>query len=158
MGRIKYIELSEEERQVLEREYRVGKTHSYRQRCKGVLLKSEKRTSAEVAKQLGYNQVTVNIWLERYKWGGIKGLKTLSGRGRKPILEEADLEKVKEVVSEHRQKLSVAKEELEQMLGKSFSEETLKRFVKKTLVATRESESVRSTSRVRSSMPSKQKS
>ena len=52
MGRIKYIELSEEERQALEHEYRVGKTHSYRQRCKGVLLKSEKRTSAEVAEQL----------------------------------------------------------------------------------------------------------
>ena len=157
MGRVKYIELSEEERQVLEREYRVGKTHSYRQRCKGVLLKGEKRSSAEVAEQLDCNQVTVNIWLKRYQEGGISGLKMLSGRGRKPILEEADLAKVKEVVSEHRQKISVAREELEQMLGKSFSEETLKRFVKKTLVATRESESVPSKSHVRNSTPSKQK-
>lgn len=155
MGRIRYIELSEVERQVLEHEYRTGKTHSYRQRCKGVLLKSEKRTSVEVATQLGCNQVTVNVWLERYEQGGVEGLKTLSGRGRKPILEEADLEKVREVVSEHRQKLSVAREELEQMLGKSFSEETLKRFVKKTLAATRESESVRSKSRARKSTPSK---
>ena len=56
MGQIKYIELSEEERQVLEREYRMSKTHSYRQRCKGVLLKSERRTSAEVAKQLGCSE------------------------------------------------------------------------------------------------------
>ena len=63
--------------------------------------------------------------------GGIKGLKMLSGRGRKPILDEADLEKVKEVVAEHRQKLSVAREELEQALGKTFSQDTLKRFVKK---------------------------
>ena len=116
--------MSEEERQALEREYRTGKTHSYRQRCKGVLLKSKRRTSAEVAEQLGCNEVTVNIWMERYKHGGIEGLRTLSGRGRKPILEEADLAKVKEVVAEHRQKLSVAREELEQMLGKSFSEET----------------------------------
>ena len=157
MGRIKYIKLSEAERQVLEREYRKGKTHSYRQRCKGVLLKSEKRSSAEVAEQLGYNQVTVNIWLKRYQEDGIEGLKMLSGRGRKPILDEADFEKVKEVVSKHRQKLSVAKEELEQMLGKSFSEETLKRFVKKTLADIRESESAPSKSRVRNSMPSKQK-
>ena len=157
MGRIKYIELSEEERQVLEREYRIGKTHSYRQRCKGVLLKSERQTSAEVAKKLGCNQVTVNIWLERYKRGGIEGLKTLSGRGRKPILEEADLVTVKEVVAEHRQKLSVAREELEQMLGKSFSEETLKRFVKKTLADINESESVRSKNHIRTFTPSKQK-
>jgi hypothetical protein len=56
MGRIKVIELSEGQRQVLEREYRTGKTHSYRQRCKGVLLKSKKRSSAEVAEQLGHGQ------------------------------------------------------------------------------------------------------
>ena len=157
MGRIKYIELSEAERQVLEHEYRMGKTHSYRQRCKGVLLKSERRTSAEVAEQLSCNQVTVNVWLKRYQEDGIAGLKLLSGRGRKPILKEADLEKVRKVVSEHRQKLSVAREELEQTLGKSFSEETLKRFVKKTLADIRESESAPSKSRVRNSMPSKQK-
>ena len=157
MGRIKYIELSEEERQTLEHEYRVGKTHSYRQRCQGVLLKSEQRTSAEVAEQLGCNEVTVNVWLKRYKQSGVEGLKNLPGRGRKPILDEADLEKVKEVVAEHRQKLSVAREELEQMLSKSFSEETLKRFVKKTLADINESESVRSKSRARSSTASKSK-
>ena len=157
MGRIKYIELSEAERQVLEHEYRMGKTHSYRQRCKGVLLKSERRTSAEVAEQLSCNQVTVNVWLKRYQEDGIAGLKLLSGRGRKPILKEADLEKVRKVVSEHRQKLSVAREELEQTLGKSFSEETLKRFVKKTLADIRESESVPSKSRVRTFTRSKSK-
>ena len=79
------------------------------------------------------------MWLERYKQGGIEGLKNLSGRGRKPILEEADLEKVKEVVAEHQQKLSMAREELEHALGKSLSQDTLKRFVKKTLAAIRES-------------------
>ena len=142
---------------MLEREYRVGKTHSYRQRCKGLLLKSEQRTSAEVAQQLGCNEVTVNVWFRRYEEGGIEGLKTLSGKGRKPILDEADLAKVKEVVAEHRQKLSVAREELEQALGKSFSEDTLKRFVKKMLVGINESENVLSKSRVRMSMNSKSK-
>ena len=68
-----------------------------------MLLKSEKRTSAEVAQQLGCNEVTVNVWLKRYEEGGLEGLQMLSGRGRKPILGEADLEKVKEVVAEHRQ-------------------------------------------------------
>ncbi len=155
MGRIKVVELSEGQRQALEHEYRTGKTHSYRQRCKGVLLKSEKRSSAEVAQQLGCNEITVNVWLRRYEKGGIEGLKTLSGRGRKPILEEADLGKVKEVVAEHRQKLSVAKEELEQALGKSFSQDTLTRFVKKTLDAISESENVPARCRVRSFTSSK---
>lgn len=157
MSRIKSIELREGERRALEREYRIGKTHSYRQRCKGILLKSERRTSAEVAKQLGCHEVTVNSWLGRYERGGLAGLRNLPGRGRKPILDEDDLAKVKEVVAEHRQKLSVAREELEQALGKSFSQDTLKRFVKKTLVATKGSESVPSRSRVRNSMLSKSK-
>lgn len=155
MGRIKGVVLNGEQRQALEHEYRTGKTHSYRQRCQGVLLKSEPRSSAEVAKQLGCNEVTVNSWVRRYEAGGIEGLKTRSGRGRKPILDEADLAKVKAVVAEHRQKLSVAREELEQALGKSFSQDTLTRFVKKTLVVIGESENVRSQSRVRSSTGSK---
>ncbi len=36
MGRVKLVELNEAERQAREREYRKGKAHSYRQRCKGV--------------------------------------------------------------------------------------------------------------------------
>lgn len=101
--------------------------------------------------------MTVNGWLRRYQAGGIEGLKTRPGRGRKPILDEADLVKVREVVAEHRQKLSVAREELEQALGKSFSQDTLTRFVKKTLAVISASEDVPSKSRVRSSTPLKPK-
>lgn len=155
MGRIKGVALREEERGVLEQEYRSGRTHSYRQRCRGVLLKGEGQSSATVAEQLGCNEVTVNSWLRRYQAEGLEGLKTRSGRGRKPILNEADLVKVKEVVAEHRQKLSVAREELEQVLGKSFSQDTLTRFVKKTLAAISASEDVPSKSRVRKSTRSK---
>ena len=108
-----------------------------------------------MAEQLGCHEVSVNDWLRRYQAEGIEGLKTRSGRGRKPILNEADLVKVKEVVAEHRQKLSVAREELEQALGKSFSQDTLTRFVKKTLAVISASESVPSKSRVRNLMRSK---
>ena len=110
-----------------------------------------------MAEQLGCNEVTVNSWLKRYQAEGIEGLKTRSGRGRKPILDEADLDTVKAVVAEHRRKLSVAREELEHVLGKSFSQDTLTRFVKKTLAAINESESVPSKSHVRSSTPLKPK-
>ncbi len=157
MGRIKGVALREEERRELEQEYRAGKTHSYRQRCQGVVLKGEGRSSAAVAEQLGCNEVTVNSWLRRYEAEGIEGLKTRPGRGRKPILDEADLDTVKAVVAEHRQKLSVAREELEQALGKSFSQDTLTRFVKKTLAAISASEDVPSKSRVRRSTPLKPK-
>ena len=155
MGRIKGIDLSEAQYQELKHAYQTGRTQSYRQRCQGILLKSRKRSSADVARQLGCNEVTVNLWLKRYQQEGIKGLQTRAGRGRKAILDEADVDKVKELVAAHRQKLSVAKGELEQMLGKSFSDDTLKRYVKKTLAVINESESVPSKSRVRSSLNSK---
>ena len=147
--------LSEAQRRDLEHEYRTGKTHSYRQRCQGVLHKGERWSSAAVAKQLGCNEVTVNGWLRRYEAGGIEGLETRPGRGRKPILNEADLARVKEVVAEHRQKLSVAREELERVLGKSFSQDTLTRYVKKTVAVISASGNVRSKSRVRNSTRSK---
>lgn len=90
MARIKGVELSDEQRRELEHEYRTGGTHSYRKRCRGVLLKGEMRSSAVVAWQLNCHEVTVNGWLRRYQAEGVKGLKTRSGWKRKPILDETD--------------------------------------------------------------------
>ena len=67
-----------------------GKTHAFRTRCRMVLLKSEKRTSVEVARFLGGCEVVVNNWLKRYLQEGIKGLKTRASRGRPWILSQRD--------------------------------------------------------------------
>jgi transposase len=77
--------------------------------------------------------------VKRYQAEGIEGLKTRPGRGGKPILKaETDLEKVREAVSRNRQRLSLVRAELEARLGKSFSDKTLNRFIKKTIAATNE--------------------
>lgn len=136
MGRTKVIELTETEREELENGYRTGKTHSFRQRCQMILLKSEKRTSMEVVGILGSCEMTVNNWLKRYSENGIEGLRTRPGRGRKAILQAADLEAVKRAVKQSRQKISVARAELEESLGKEFSHSSLKRYLKKTLAVT----------------------
>ncbi len=136
MGKTKLIELNKAQREELENGYRKGKTHSFRQRCQMVLLKSENRTSLEVVSILGGCEMTVNNWLKRYESEGIEGLQTKPGRGRKAILQPIDLESVKEAVKQSRQRISVARVELETSLGKEFSNSSLKRFLKKTLVAT----------------------
>ena len=64
MARIKQIELSEVERAELKRGYREGKTHSYRRRCQMILLKSEKRSSEDVAAILECCEPIVNKWLK----------------------------------------------------------------------------------------------
>jgi len=140
MGKTKVIELTVAQREELENGYRNGQTHSFRQRCQMILLKSEERTSVEVVGILGSCEMTVNNWLKRFKAEGIEGLRTRPGRGRKTILQAADLEQVKRAVKQSRQKISVARAELEESLGKEFSHSSLKRFLKKTLVATNELE------------------
>ena len=131
MGRkAKVINLNKEQRAELEKGYRTGKS-TFSRRCHMILLKSENRTSKEVAAILGTNQFSVNGWLNRYEPEGVSGLNTRSGRGRKPILDEQkDREKVKAAVKKERQRLKHAKGELEKDLGKTFSLKTLHRFLK----------------------------
>ena len=108
----------------------------FRQRCHMILLKSEGRTSQDVAAILGSNLISVNNWLTRYEQEGIAGLSTRPGRGRKTILDvQTDEQKVRQVVQQERQRLRRAKVILEEQLQKSFSEKTLKRFLKELTVA-----------------------
>lgn len=95
----------------------------------------------EIKDILGCCEMVVNNWVKRYQSEGIGGLETRPGRGRKPILQVDDLEQVKEAVKQSRQRISVAKAELEESLGKEFSVSSLKRFLKKTVDATNELES-----------------
>ncbi len=153
MPRITVIELSAAARAALEQGQRHGASHALRRRCQMILLKSEGLTSSQVAKLVGVCEMSVHKWVHRYQAQGIKGLETQPGRGRKAILQECDLETVKAAVAKHRQRLSVAKAELEQALNKSFCQETLARFVKKTVGAINECENVPAASRCRKCTP-----
>jgi transposase len=152
MGKLKTIELNQAQRSALEKGYRTGKSHAFRLRCQIILLKCEQRTSAEIAEILGCCEMAVNNWLKRFAAEGVEGLRTKPGRGRKPILDaEKDLPKVKEAVQANRQKISLAKAELETALGKAFSQKTLERYIKNMVLAINESESVPHGSRARKS-------
>lgn len=131
MGRFIKITLDDKQRVDLENGYRDGKSHTFRQHCQMVLLKAEGRRTKEIAAIFNCCQKSVNDWLHRYQEEGINGLSIKPGRGRKSILSErADTEKVREMVKRNRQRISLAKAELEMQLGKEFSERTLVRFLK----------------------------
>ena len=103
---------------------------------------SQSRTSKEVAQkdvaqQVGCCEVVVNTWMKRYQEFGMDGLETKAGRGRKSILQaDTDLAAVRQAVQDNRQRISLAKAELQQELGKEFSQLTLRRFLKKTVAVT----------------------
>ena len=140
MGKTKIIELNDEQRRELENGWRNGVSHAFRQRCQMVLLKSERRTSVEISRLVGSCEMTVNNWLVRYQAEGFKGLRMRPGRGRKSILQAADFERVKAQVKVSRQRISLARAELEASLAQGFSVSTLKRFLKKTVAETLELE------------------
>lgn len=154
MGKLKTIVLTAAQRAALEKGYRQGTSHAFRVRCQMVLLKSAARSSAEIAGLLGCCEVAVNNWLKRYEAEGIQGLHTKPGRGRKPILDaERDLACVKAAVQTHRQRISLAKAELEVALKKSFSNKTLERYIKNMVDVINASESVPAKSRKRRLTP-----
>lgn len=131
MAKVRTVEISESEKSALEAGYKQGKTHSFRTRCKAILLKSEGRTSLEVGRQLGIHQVTVNNCLNSWESSKMAGLSLKKGRGRKPKLEvESHGAQVRAAVEQERQKLSLAKATLENELGQTFHLRTLKRFLK----------------------------
>lgn len=139
MGKIKVIKLDDKEKADLEIGYRDGEKHGFRKRCHMILLKSKGHPADEVASILGTCEMSVNNWVRRFEKEGIEGLKTRSGRGRKPILKaETDLELVRQTVARNRQRVSQVRAELEEKLGKEFSDKTLNRFIKKTVDATNE--------------------
>ena len=130
MGRTIPIDLTNEQRAELEHGYRNGATHVFRQRCQMVLLKAENRRSVDVAVILGGCAHTVNGWLWRYKQAGITGLATQPGQGRRAILHEAeDAAAVRAAVADQRQRLALARAEVEDRVGKRFSDKTLRRFL-----------------------------
>jgi transposase len=131
MGKIRTIELTARQQLELEQGYTNSKSSTFSRRCHILLLKSQGRTSTEVGSIVKMNHISVNNWLTRYESEGIEGLKTRPGRGRKQILDhQKDVEKVRQAVKKERQRLSQARQVLEQELDKEFSTRTLKRFLK----------------------------
>ncbi|MDQ3754649.1 MAG: helix-turn-helix domain-containing protein [Acidobacteriota bacterium] len=138
MGKTKVIELNTEQRTALENGYRKGKTHAFRTRCQMLLLKSEKRSSLEVSQILGCCEMVVNGWLSRYEEEGIKGLETRTGRGRKPQLSTQNplhLQTVKAEIAKHPQSVKTVVAKLTEALDVEMHPDTLKRFLKKVVIA-----------------------
>ena len=137
MGKTKVIELTAEQRAELEKGYRTGKSHCFRVRCQMILLKSEQRTSVDVAEVLGCCEMVVNNWLVRYQAEGMAGLATRAGRGRRPILSQQNpehLQKVSAEIKKHPNSVKTVVAILEEDLDLLMHPETLKRFLKKTSI------------------------
>jgi len=89
--------LPEQEIQALEKGYKTGAKHHFRQRCKGILLSHEGHSVAQIAELLKYKKDTIYNWLNNYEAQGIAGLQNKSGQGVKALLDKLNAEEQKEL-------------------------------------------------------------
>ena len=127
--KITTLQLTDSEKHDLEIAYKTGDYHCYRTRCKAILLKSQGKSANEIASILDVSIPSVFNWIKRYGDEGINGLKTRTGRGRKPIIDSSDEEIIRKAIEEDRQNVSKAREAWQNATGKKASDATLKRFL-----------------------------
>lgn len=94
-------EITAEEKLILERRVRAPTT-SQRDvlRARIVLLRAEGRTLQDVAQQLQVSVPSVCKWAQRFAREGLDGLRDRPGRGRKPSLPAATVQRVIEAASQ----------------------------------------------------------
>lgn len=142
-GKKRFITLSDDSRAELETGYKTGKKAIFRQRCHMLLLSDKGKTVGEIAEIFGYNYQVITRWFTRYEEGGIEALHTAKGGGRPAIIRidnEVETKRIKEIVAKHPQQLKEALPIIEQELNHTMSLMTLKRFLKKTVTGTNDSE------------------
>ena len=127
--KITTLQLTDSEKHDLDIAYKTGDSHCYRTRCKAILLKSQGKSANEIASILDVSIPSVFNWIKRYGDEGINGLKTRTGRGRKPIIDSSDEEIIRKAIEEERQNVSKAREAWQNATGKKASDATLKRFL-----------------------------
>jgi transposase len=132
---MRYIQaISEPQRQELERVHKAGKSHQERNRCQCILLSSQGYEVQALAAVFGVSALSIYKWFNRFEKHGVAGLKNQAGKGRKPILSTSNathVEVVESIIEKEKQRLKLAKAEIEAKLATAMSEMTLKRFLKK---------------------------
>lgn len=131
----KFIKLTQQQVMALQEGRKSHPSYQFRDRCQCLLLSNEGKQVKELAQLLQVSTISIYNWFNRWEDKGIAGLVNEKGQGRKFILSAADEETIKEKVQAHAQQRKVARGELKSALNKSFSDKTLKRFLKKLVAA-----------------------
>lgn len=135
MGRTIQLQLDPAQEAALQNGAQYGNTPSYRRRCQAILKKAQGAPAKIIAQELDCCLVSVHTWVQRYRQHDMEGLAVQPGRGRPTLLQEQDLQSVKEAVQRSRRRIALALPEIQQKTGKSVSALTLRRTLKKMVDA-----------------------
>lgn len=127
----KYIQLNPQEILTLQEGHKNHPCYQVRNRCQCLLLSHQGKEVKELAAIFSVIPLTIYSWFYRWEEKGLVGVLNEKGRGRKPILLQAESEQIKTQVQAHAQQLKVARGMLKTELNKEFSHKTLKGYLKK---------------------------
>lgn len=125
---------TENDRSTLEYGYKSGRTHTYRVRCKIILLSDGGKSVRQISEQLECDTDTVYSCFKRYEKEGYSGLQIRKGQGRKSAMSALTQEQIKMVrqeVENHPQNLNKAVKKLSKLFGFPISKWMLIQFLKK---------------------------
>jgi transposase len=102
-----------------------------RERAKAILLSNNGVSVKEICKIFDKSTRTIYRWFDRFKEKEIEKLSNKSGRGRKPALNDDDIDKVKKLIENNtiKETCIILNEEEDRI--KKVSPQILKRFLKK---------------------------
>ena len=133
---MRYIKtITDKQRQALEKLHKESKSYQERNRCQSILLSEQGYQVGALASIFKVSHLSIYKWLDRFEKKGVEGLKNQKGRGRKPILTTSNathMAVIENSIDKEKQRLKLAKKEIETKLGTTMSEMTLKRFLKKS--------------------------
>lgn len=133
-GEKRFIKLTDQERDWLEKGRKTGKKATFRQRCHYILLSDQGQTIQEIANIYQVGRQPIAKWFNRYEAEGISGLHTAKGKGRPAIIKienETEITRIETLVENSSQNLKPVLVAIEKEFGKKMSKRTLQRLLKK---------------------------
>ncbi len=145
MGRKRYIELTDTEQQTLIQGVKHHPKYEFPRACQALLWSQQRWTARQIAQALSVCPQSVGVWFNAWQQQGIIGLMRRRGQGRKPILNiinETHQQAFNKAVVAHYQDAERIKIALETAIGQPMSRDTVKRFLKKAIIASAESDAL----------------
>lgn len=112
-----------------------GPTARMRQRAQAILCSAQGWRVDQIAQALSAHRTAVSRWFDRWAEQGLLGLYDQARSGRESIYTAAEQQRAVELVQAHPQQASQAHAQLMAETGKRSSARTLKRILKKKVIA-----------------------
>lgn len=124
------IRLTEQEEQELSLLYKSSPYLTDRKRSQCLLLSHRGKSINELAGIFGVTRLTITNWLDKWKGGGLDGIRLGSGRGRKRKLAGICQEQLEAYVAAHSRNLNAVVALIKERHAVEVSKKTLQRFLK----------------------------